>query len=220
MGKADHTSEGRAGSLTLVAGDLALNFANTESGRGGGHHLNHLKSAQDVLIWAQHAHVITTAAAQQGYRLVEDRRAVAEKIFQGAVSLRSAIYDINSAFVAGRKPDETSLKVLAGRHCETLGSAKLVRQGARYAWAWSCDDDLAAAVLGPIAKAAVNLLTRQDRSRIKQCAGNHCGWLFFDATKNNSRCWCDMSVCGNRSKIKAMRARKRQAAGLESRNAP
>ena len=39
------------------------------------------------------------------------------------------------------------------------------------------------------------------RSQIKVC-GN-CGWLFLDKSKNRSRKWCNMSVCGN--EIKARR---------------
>ena len=46
-----------------------------------------------------------------------------------------------------------------------------------------------------------------DVSRIKQCSGDHCGWLFFDTTKNKQRRWCEMDVCGNRAKQKAHRAR-------------
>ena len=42
-----------------------------------------------------------------------------------------------------------------------------------------------------------------DPTRLKQCPGEHCGWVFFDMTKNKSRRWCEMSVCGNRAKAKA-----------------
>ena len=28
----------------------------------------------------------------------------------------------------------------------------------------------------------------------------NCGWLFIDRSKNKSRTWCDMAVCGNRAK--------------------
>ena len=46
------------------------------------------------------------------------------------------------------------------------------------------------------------LLQQADLARVKQCAGEKCGWLFFDATKNKSRRWCEMEVCGNRAKQK------------------
>jgi predicted RNA-binding Zn ribbon-like protein len=220
VGKSDHKSEGRAGSLTLVAGDLALNFANTESGRGGDHHLNHLKSAADVLTWAQHADVIKGPDAERGHKLIQEQKQLADSFFRRAASLRQAVYELNACLVKGIQPREDNLEVLAGHYCEALSHGKLRSQERRYAWSWRSDDDLAAAVLGPIAEAAINLLTRQDKSRIKQCGGNHCGWLFFDTSKNNSRCWCDMRVCGNRSKVKAMRARKRQATEPEIRSAP
>ncbi len=34
--------------------------------------------------------------------------------------------------------------------------------------------------------------------RLKVCA--NCGWLFLDRSRNRSRIWCDMTVCGNRAK--------------------
>jgi len=38
-----------------------------------------------------------------------------------------------------------------------------------------------------------------------------CGWLFFDATKNSRRRWCEMRVCGNRAKVRAARMRQKLA---------
>lgn len=45
--------------------------------------------------------------------------------------------------------------------------------------------------------------------RIKLCAADDCRWSFYDVSKNRSRTWCDMSVCGNRRKSRAYRARQR-----------
>jgi predicted RNA-binding Zn ribbon-like protein len=35
--------------------------------------------------------------------------------------------------------------------------------------------------------------------RVKVCPA--CRWLFLDRSKNQSRRWCDMKVCGNRAKV-------------------
>jgi predicted RNA-binding Zn ribbon-like protein len=43
-------------------------------------------------------------------------------------------------------------------------------------------------------------------SRTKICPS--CDWLFIDQSKNQSRLWCDMAVCGNRAKAKAHYRRK------------
>ena len=47
--------------------------------------------------------------------------------------------------------------------------------------------------------------------RLKSCPGPHCGWLFYDASRNASSTWCSMSICGNRTKTKAYRSRQRLA---------
>jgi predicted RNA-binding Zn ribbon-like protein len=45
-------------------------------------------------------------------------------------------------------------------------------------------------------------------SRLKACRRDVCGWLFYDRSRNLSAVWCQMAVCGNRTKTKAYRARR------------
>jgi predicted RNA-binding Zn ribbon-like protein len=40
-------------------------------------------------------------------------------------------------------------------------------------------------------------------SRLKSCPGHHCGWVFYDRSRNNSGRWCSMTVCGGREKSRA-----------------
>jgi predicted RNA-binding Zn ribbon-like protein len=47
--------------------------------------------------------------------------------------------------------------------------------------------------------------------RMKACAADDCEWAFYDSSKNRSRTWCSMGVCGNRAKTRAYRARRRRA---------
>lgn len=44
--------------------------------------------------------------------------------------------------------------------------------------------------------------------RLKACTDEGCQWAFFDATRNHSRTWCSMDVCGNREKTRRYRERK------------
>jgi predicted RNA-binding Zn ribbon-like protein len=39
--------------------------------------------------------------------------------------------------------------------------------------------------------------------RMKVCPGAHCGWAFYDASRNQTGRWCSMSVCGGRAKAQA-----------------
>ena len=45
--------------------------------------------------------------------------------------------------------------------------------------------------------------------RLKVCPGRHCGWVFYDHSRNNSGRWCSMSVCGGREKARAHYHRQR-----------
>jgi predicted RNA-binding Zn ribbon-like protein len=47
--------------------------------------------------------------------------------------------------------------------------------------------------------------------RLKSCPGPHCGWLFYDGSRNASSRWCSMSICGNRTKTAAYRSRRKAA---------
>lgn len=46
-------------------------------------------------------------------------------------------------------------------------------------------------------------------ARLKLCAADDCQLAFYDTSKNRSRHWCSMGVCGNRQKTRNYRARRR-----------
>ncbi|MGJ6960885.1 CGNR zinc finger domain-containing protein [Streptosporangium sp. G11] len=49
--------------------------------------------------------------------------------------------------------------------------------------------------------------------RLKVCTESTCQWAFVDSSKNRSRSWCSMRVCGNRTKTRAYRARRQTEPG-------
>jgi len=51
--------------------------------------------------------------------------------------------------------------------------------------------------------------TRLDRSRVRRCGRQGCVLLFFDTSKNSTRRWCNMAICGNRVKAAAHYQRHR-----------
>jgi len=44
-------------------------------------------------------------------------------------------------------------------------------------------------------------------ARLKACPHAHCGWAFYDSSRNRSGQWCSMRVCGNRTKGETFRRR-------------
>lgn len=201
--------ERRPGSLSLVAGKLALDFTNTESGRESAKHLDHLQTAADLVAWAVHAEIIGERDASLFQHKFKGQSKPAYRLIRRGKSLRETIYQINLCVIAGQQPQDKLMRSLTAAHAEMSATATLAPHEGNYGWTWDPKTGLTAAILGPITVSAMALLVHADLSRIKQCRGSHCGWLFFDSTKNKSRQWCDMSVCGNRAKASALRARIR-----------
>jgi predicted RNA-binding Zn ribbon-like protein len=61
-----------------------------------------------------------------------------------------------------------------------------------------------------LAGSALALLSAEVRQRLRICP--NCRWLFLDRSRNGSRVWCDMAVCGNRAKARRHYNRRRGAA--------
>ena len=59
-----------------------------------------------------------------------------------------------------------------------------------------------------LAVSALSLLSDATMSRLRICP--NCSWLFVDRSRNGSRLWCDMAVCGNRQKAKRHYSRRKQ----------
>lgn len=49
-----------------------------------------------------------------------------------------------------------------------------------------------------------------DLDRVKTCASEECGWIFYDRSKPASRRWCSSARCGNRAKTKNYRNRQKK----------
>ncbi|MBO2446670.1 CGNR zinc finger domain-containing protein [Actinomadura barringtoniae] len=67
----------------------------------------------------------------------------------------------------------------------------------------------AAAGLARLAAAVMEAAADGSWPRLKVCQENTCRWAFLDTSKNRSRNWCSMRVCGNRTKTRTYRARRR-----------
>ncbi|MBB6344667.1 CGNR zinc finger domain-containing protein [Nonomuraea muscovyensis] len=72
-------------------------------------------------------------------------------------------------------------------------------------------------VRGALAAIAASV-TGASWNRLKVCAEDTCQWAFVDASRNRSRSWCSMRVCGNRTKTRAYRARKQGSRPPQGRN--
>jgi len=54
------------------------------------------------------------------------------------------------------------------------------------------------------------LMMSDAMDRIRACGVETCRWLFLDTSKNHTRRWCNMRVCGNRMKARRFHARREE----------
>ncbi|MGH9751659.1 MAG: CGNR zinc finger domain-containing protein, partial [Blastocatellia bacterium] len=86
-----------------------------------------------------------------------------------------------------------------------------VRLGAgeeNFVWEWTDTKNALDQMLWRIADSAAEMLTTDDLTRLRECPGEDCGWLFLDTSKNSRRQWCDMQTCGNLAKVRRFRRRQ------------
>lgn len=210
-------SASAAGPFKYVGGSPALDFSNSLRGREDGvPRDDHLQGFADLVLWGRGAGLIDRAEAKRLLADAERRPAEAAAAFAHAVALRETIYRIFFATAHGRRPAAADLDALNGALAEALPRLRLVEAKGRFDWVWD-QSPVLDRMLWPVLRAAAELLTSPLLPRVRECGGAHCGWLFLDETKNRSRRWCEMSVCGNRAKARRHYDRARRAEAKASR---
>ncbi len=188
---------------------LCLDFVNTISWRTRAQPHERLTSYADLVAWSQDAGVITEHQAQRLLKDAARHPAGAAAVFERAIALREAIYRIFSTVAGGRAPEPADVATLNEALSETTSRLQLAWTAGGFVWSWAGDGDSLEPMLWPVARSAAELLTASESSRVGVCAGEGCGWLFFDSSKNRSRRWCAMEDCGNRAKARRHYRRSR-----------
>ena len=196
--------------LRIVGGDLALDFVNTEDGDPPE---ECLRGYGDLVAWSVRVGLLS---AEEGEHLAGGagrRPEEAETVYRDALELRGALYGVFRAVAEGEDVPERGLEILRGYEREALSRGRLVRGDRGFAWEWKDGRDLAG-MLWPVAHSATGLLTSGDLDRLKLCAG--CYWVFLDASRNHSRRWCTMEVCGTDEKSAATSPNAGETARIRS----
>ena len=195
----------------LVAGDPCLDFANTVGGKRGATTREYLNSYADFVSWCKQAGLLNGPAAEALVGRASRRPDDSAGALRRAIALRETIYGIFAAVASHKSPKVSDLDQLNAELSAHLGRLRVAAGRRGFEWTWAGADAALDQPLGPIARAAANLLTTPHAlERVRQCEGDRCGWLFVDSTKNHSRRWCVMSDCGNVAKVRRFRLKQRR----------
>ncbi|HEY7127964.1 MAG TPA: ABATE domain-containing protein [Ktedonobacterales bacterium] len=189
--------------FSLTGGKLCLDFANTAEYRAPASkpEVDHFTRYDALVAWGQQAGVLEEGQARQLLALAEAQPQKAEQVLARAIVLREAIYRVFSDIAGGDAPDADDLGDINAALAPGLAQARLALEGEQVVWSWA-EAPALDRVLWPVARSAADLLTCEERERVRECAGDNCSWLFMDTSRNRSRQWCDMQSCGNRAKAK------------------
>jgi len=182
---------------------LAIDFTNTVGDRGGDRG-EHLETFGDIVAWAEARGVISRGAAAALRRKADADPDGANRAWRSALAFREALYNVLAAASSNRRARPADLAVVNDHVADTFKGAALAQAGERFSLETRAEEWLDA-VLRPVTRAAVDLLTSDDVTRVGRCADEECAWLFLDTTRSRTRRWCDMRVCGNRSKVRRFR---------------
>jgi predicted RNA-binding Zn ribbon-like protein len=187
----------------LIGGVLCLDFVNTVDPRHEPGRREYLDDYAALVAWGVHAGAIETSQDERLREAAAGVPAEAGHVLSRAIRLREALYPLFSRAARGQPPGPDDLGVLQAELSRALPHLRVTWSPSGYARDWERGSLALDQVLWPVAWSAAELLVEGPLERIRECPGQDtCGWLFLDLSKNASRRWCDMRVCGNRAKAR------------------
>jgi predicted RNA-binding Zn ribbon-like protein len=198
--------------LPIVAGHLALDFANTVDDPLGPQRWDHVADHPALVTWGERVGIVSADAAATLRRAAAEHPDRAATAVQEGADLRAALNDVFGAVVDGTPVDAGWLR-LRPFVAAAVARADLAPAAPYPVLAWSVVE--LGAPLWPVADAAYRLLTGLELRRLKRCVA--CPWLFLDRSRNGSRRWCSMEICGTDEKIRRYVTRRAARRGAEGR---
>lgn len=193
------------------AGQLCLDFVNTLADRPVGEQEG-LEEPADLLAWARDAGLVESERARRLASRLEGEPRKASELLRRSIDLRESLYRLLRAATACEEAPAEDLARFNRELGRALREPRLEPvDGAACCWRWGGDGERLEALLRPVVRSAASLLTSPELSRLRECGGRRCSWLFIDRSRGGRRRWCDMKVCGNREKARRHYERTRAA---------
>ena len=191
----------------LVGGHPALDLVNTLDWRfreSGAEEL--IENYADVVSFVEQAGMLGASDARRLIRTAPESRA--EKVVVAVRELREAAADALYAVVEGRSPATTVVRRLEAWFAEAGTQQQLYWDGAKMAWKVTPSAGIELP-LWLLSLSVAQFMTSHQLPLLRACGAEECRWLFVDTSKNHTRRWCDMKICGNRVKARRFKAQQR-----------
>ena len=192
----------------FLAGHPVLDFLNTRPVVKG-KTVEQLGTLEAFTRWLIRAGRIDGKAAGDALRRWNDGPD-GERIAERARAFRETLRGMIDGLVRGRGASTEGVAAINFVLAENDGNLRLERQGAKFRTRFAARSASPISLLGSVAEAASDLLSRANLSLVRRCGNPECVLFFYDATRNHRRQWCSMGTCGNLMKVRAFRRRHRK----------
>lgn len=208
------TSEKEKHIFDLIGGSISLDFVNTQTGYKDKltPTADYFNSYADLLGFAQQSGLITPAQEEKLAAVAATKPTQADAVLTKAKVLRLAIRRMFNAADDKQQLNKNILAHFNAELAEAMSHAQIAPNESGFAWSFQPAPGNLESILWPVIKSAADLLVSDKIARVHECAGDTCGWMFIDTTKNHSRRWCDMRDCGNTVKARRFYSKRRKQA--------
>jgi predicted RNA-binding Zn ribbon-like protein len=185
----------------LIAGRLALDFANTASNP-------QTLSWENFVSFLTSANVVTEDRAKRLRSLALTEPEAVTTVLNQILGLRESLLAIFAAIV-GKKTFANALTEPINEILRiTEGHDELIRRGDTWRLQYVAREQGLEWLLAAVARSAAELLVEGPDVPIRRCANPKCRLFFYDDSRTHRRRWCSMAACGNRHKVAAFLLRK------------
>ncbi|GAA2410138.1 CGNR zinc finger domain-containing protein [Streptomyces glaucosporus] len=180
-------------------GALCLELLPT-GGPGGHARYEVLHEPVNLAVWASRSRLRVSSLPE-----------VTEVELAAAKELRAALWRMAVDQAYGRAPRPQDVAVVNDTASGPPLPVRLLRPDGGTGWRREWGPGATGAhLLSTVARDAVDLFGGPYARRIRECAADDCQLVFVDTSRPGRRRWCSMERCGNRHKVRALRARREE----------
>lgn len=192
----------------LVAGHPALDFVNTLDWRfrdSGAEEL--LTSYPELLRFSVESALLNANQARRLRRAANEQTGA--QALRSGVELREIAAQIFYALTDRTTPPVASVVKLDQLLHTAQSNHRLRWTQARMEMVWPNSESDLNLPAWLLTLSASSLLTGDAIQSLRVCANPECRWLFLDTSRNHTRRWCEMKICGNRMKVRRFKTQHR-----------
>jgi predicted RNA-binding Zn ribbon-like protein len=184
----------------FVGNHPCLDFINTQI-IVNGESTDLLGSFEDLVSWFIQVRIFTKAQADVAR--AELNQGQMSSLLEQAKSFRGTLRGLAERLAASKSVPDPTIATINRFLSLRSGFPQLVRRKGGFEQRFHSAATPTQSILSSLAEAASDLLCRANFALIKKCGNPSCILYFYDTTKNHTRNWCSMQMCGNRMKVAA-----------------